>query len=123
MSILVLSSVLFGVIGACIINESNRLVGYGMCVVCVTSILYHSTYNSIMRYIDYGSNLSLGLYFILQKNVLFTNWFVRLLWGFLAMYGNYNTSNRICEKNKFLHFIFIHIPVIIGFIYISFEKE
>ena len=121
MNLLVLSSFLFGCIGVYIIHTTNRVVGYGILLVSITSLLYHNTYHPILRYIDNGSNLCLGCFFLLQQGVSFSNWLTRMFWGCIAMLGYVNTLYMSSEHYPYTHFSLIHLPVLMGFYCIVFE--
>ena len=118
--LLLLNSVLFFLIGLYCVCSTGRLVGYGMCIVGCTSVLYHSSYNDTLRTLDVCSNLALGAYFILQK-VPFYNWIIRLSWAFLSVSGFLNSVNTTANENPLVHSILIHVPVLSGFMCIANE--
>lgn len=114
MKLLQCTSLLFFVIGFYCVYSTGRLVGYGMCIVGCTSLLYHSTYNETHRTLDVCSNLSLGAFFILQKQTVY-NLTTRLIWGFLSVFGYTNSSFSPANENPLLHFVLVHVPVLSGF--------
>ena len=120
MNLLQLTSVVFFVIGLYCVCSTGRLVGYGMCLVGCTSLLYHSSYNDTLRTLDVCSNVSLGTYFILQE-VPFNLWVTRLSWAFLSVFGFLNSATTTANENPLLHSILVHVPVLLGFLCIANE--
>ena len=92
-----------------------------MCLVGCTSLLYHSSYNEILRTLDVCSNVSLGTYFILQE-VPFNLWVTRLSWGLLSVFGFLNSADTTANENPLLHGILVHVPVLSVFFYMYCQR-
>ena len=113
---LLFTSIMFGVIGVSAILNDKIVFGLGMIITCLTSVVYHWSGNKTARKVDYYSNLVLGTIFSLC--CAFAGHYMFVLCAIYAAYQHWRLEKR-GHKSPFDHFALIHIPVIIGFIYIA----
>merc|ERR1719453_1320108 len=78
-----ITSTLFGVVGIYTVVATAQFAGNGMCLVSLTSLLFHSTYTTWTRRIDLSSNVLAVAYF----SIFDWRWYY---WGAVpALIGGY----------------------------------
>lgn len=113
--------------------KGHFLEAAGMAVVATTSILYHNSYclcdkkngkrcecenhmplipySAILRQVDMIPNLFFGLVFSIKA--YFDGNYSRIFWAFLGILGYLFTHT---EPGPIRHLIYVHLPVIMGFL-------
>lgn len=112
-SLLIFSSILLAIPGILIILNKNsylKFVGISMIIVSISSIIYHSTGNSIARKIDESIRNIFGVIFCIYSIYIGNFW--PIIYGSIAILGF--QRNRI-ELNNNNHVLYVHIPVFLGF--------
>lgn len=98
----------------------NWKLSIGMFIVYLTSIYYHYQGGKERKMIDMTSNIILGLYYSYQfyKEKIYLPGIIGLL--VIGMYIGVKKIEEYKENHEMNHFIFVHIPIYLGFMYIQY---
>jgi hypothetical protein len=108
-----LSASLFGVVGY-MTFPYNWHIGGMMMWNCLISLMYHSTGNINVAFVDEASSRISGLYFSLYMIWWYGNWFP-LICAWVA-FDNFLYLLETGAWSPLMHSILVHIPCIAGFI-------
>ncbi len=99
----------------------NWKVSIGMMIVYLTSIYYHFRGGEKKKIIDMTSNIILGLYYSygFYKRGIYLPCIVGII--VMSLYIGMNRIKDFRENHEMNHFIFIHIPIYLGFMYIHYK--
>ena len=115
------TAVVFGLLGTYTIFFTGQFVGYGMWSVCLTSLVYHSSYTLATRVLDISCNCLLFWYFCIfdwRWYYLFAAPFLAGGWTFTLWLRKY-TRARSPESVMMKHVFLVHLPAILGFLCIA----
>ena len=99
----------------------NWNVSIGMMIVYLTSIYYHFRGGEKKKILDMTSNIILGLYYSYRfyNRGNYLPGFIGII--VLSLYMGIKKIEDYKDNDEMNHFIFIHIPIYLGFMYIHYK--